>query len=79
MIFDMQDVGIRFFTYISTLHYVMEACAENKIQLIILDRPNPHAHYVDGPLLKSGFESFIGMHQVPVCIASYLHDSYIIS
>lgn len=67
MIFDMQDVGIRFFTYISTLHYVMEACAENKIQLIILDRPNPHAHYVDGPLLKSGFESFIGMHQVPVC------------
>lgn len=67
MLFDMQDVGIRFFTYISTLHYVMEACAENNIPLIVLDRPNPHAHYVDGPVLISGYESFIGMHHVPVC------------
>lgn len=67
MLFDMQDVGIRFFTYISTLHYVMEACAENNIPLLVLDRPNPHAHYVDGPVLISGYESFIGMHHVPVC------------
>jgi uncharacterized protein YbbC (DUF1343 family) len=67
MIFDMQDVGVRFYTYISTLHYVMESCAELNIPLIILDRPNPHAHYVDGPMLKEGYESFIGMHKVPVC------------
>lgn len=67
MIFDLQDVGVRFYTYISTLHYIMEACAENKIPLIILDRPNPNAHYVDGAILDTAnLRSFIGMHPVPV-------------
>lgn len=64
MIFDIQDVGARFYTYISTLHYVMEACAEQKIPVLVLDRPNPNAHYVDGPVLKPAFSSFIGMHPV---------------
>lgn len=66
MLFDMQDVGTRFFTYISTLHYVMEACAENNIPVIILDRPNPTGHYVDGPVLDTAFSSFIGMHPIPM-------------
>ena len=66
MIFDIQDVGVRFYTYVSTLHYVMEACAEQNIPLIVLDRPNPNAHYIDGPLLKDDFKSFVGMHPVPV-------------
>lgn len=67
MLFDLQDVGVRFYTYISTLHYVMEACAENKIPLIVLDRPNPNAAYVDGPVLDTSIcRSFIGMHPVPV-------------
>lgn len=66
MIFDIQDVGTRFYTYISTLHYVMEACAENNIKLIILDRPNPNGFYVDGPILEEKFKSFIGMHPVPI-------------
>lgn len=66
ILFDLQDVGARFYTYISTLHYVMEACAENKKELIILDRPNPNGHYVDGPVLNMKFKSFIGMHPVPV-------------
>ncbi len=66
LIFDIQDVGVRFYTYISTLHYVMEAAAENNIQVIVLDRPNPNGHYVDGPVLKEGFTSFVGMHKVPV-------------
>jgi uncharacterized protein YbbC (DUF1343 family) len=67
MIFDLQDVGTRFYTYISTLHYVMEACAENNIRLLLLDRPNPNAHYVDGPVLDTAkYRSFIGMHPVPV-------------
>jgi|TARA_B110000259_G_scaffold113068_1_gene128967 uncharacterized protein YbbC (DUF1343 family) len=66
MIFDLQDVGVRFYTYLSTLHYVMEACAENNIPLIVLDRPNPNAHYVDGPVLKKENKSFIGMHPVPI-------------
>lgn len=66
MIFDIQDVGARFYTYISTLHYIMEACAENDIPLIILDRPNPNGFYVDGPVLRSGYESFVGMHPVPI-------------
>ncbi len=66
VIFDIQDVGARFYTYISTLHYVMEACAEHSIPLLILDRPNPNGHYVDGPVLEKGFESFVGMHPVPV-------------
>ena len=66
MIFDLQDVGVRFFTYLSTLHYVMEACAEKKIPLIILDRPNPNIHYVDGPVLNLENSSFLGMHAVPI-------------
>ena len=66
VVFDIQDVGVRFFTYISTLHYVMEACAENKIPLLILDRPNPNAFYIDGPVLEKQFSSFVGMHPVPV-------------
>jgi uncharacterized protein YbbC (DUF1343 family) len=66
VLFDIQDVGVRFYTYISTLHYIMEACAENEIPLILLDRPNPNAHYVYGPVLKPQFKSFVGMHPVPV-------------
>jgi uncharacterized protein YbbC (DUF1343 family) len=66
MIFDVQDVGTRFYTYISTLHYVMEACAENNIELMILDRPNPNGVYVDGPILDSAYKSFVGMHPVPI-------------
>jgi len=66
MIFDIQDVGARFYTYISSLHYIMEACAENDIPLLILDRPNPNAHYIDGPVLETEHSSFVGMHPVPV-------------
>jgi len=66
VLFDIQDVGVRFYTYISTLHYMMEACAENKIKLIVLDRPNPNGYYIDGPVLDSGFQSFVGMHKVPI-------------
>lgn len=66
MVFDIQDVGVRFYTYISTLHYIMEACAENKLKLIVLDRPNPNGFYVDGPVLEEKFKSFIGMHPIPV-------------
>ena len=66
LLFDLQDVGVRFFTYISTLHYVMEACAEQGKPLILLDRPNPNGNYVDGPILKKGFESFVGMHPIPI-------------
>jgi len=66
MIFDIQDVGARFYTYISTLHYVMEACAENNIELMVLDRPNPNGFYVDGPVLDTAFRSFVGMHPIPV-------------
>ena len=66
IIFDIQDVGCRFYTYISTLHLVIEACAENNITLIVLDRPNPNGDYVAGPVLKSEFQSFVGMDQIPV-------------
>ncbi len=66
MLFDLQDVGVRFYTYLSTLHYVMEACGENRIPLIILDRPNPNAHYTDGPVLEEDCKSFVGMHPVPI-------------
>ena len=66
MIYDIQDLGVRFYTYISTLHYVMEACAENHIPLIVLDRPDPNGHYVDGPVLEPEFSSFVGMHPIPV-------------
>ncbi len=66
VVFDMQDVGVRFYTYISTLHYVMETCAEMNIPLIVLDRPNPNGNIVDGPVLDPEFKSFVGMHPVPV-------------
>jgi uncharacterized protein YbbC (DUF1343 family) len=66
MIFDIQDTGCRFYTYISTLHLVMEACADNGIPLIVLDRPNPNGDYVAGPVLEEGFKSFVGMHPIPV-------------
>ena len=66
MVFDLQDVGVRFFTYLSTLHYVMEACAEQNIPVIVLDRPNPNSHYIDGPILNHENLSFVGMHPVPI-------------
>lgn len=66
VIFDIQDVGARFYTYISTLHYVMEACAENNIELMILDRPNPNGYSVDGPVLDTAYKSFVGMHPIPI-------------
>ena len=66
MVFDIQDVGVRFYTYISSLHYVMEACAEEKIPVLLLDRPNPNGHYIDGPVLEAEHKSFVGMHPVPV-------------
>ena len=66
LIFDIQDVGCRFYTYISTLHLVIEACAENNLSLIVLDRPNPNGDYIAGPVLKPGFESFVGMDPIPV-------------
>ncbi len=65
-VFDIQDVGARFYTYISTMHYVMEAAAENNVEVIILDRPNPNGYYVDGPVLDLEFQSFVGMHPIPV-------------
>jgi uncharacterized protein YbbC (DUF1343 family) len=66
VIFDIQDVGVRFYTYISTMHYVMEACAENNKKFIVLDRPNPHGGYIDGPMLQPAFKSFVGMHPIPI-------------
>ena len=66
MLFDIQDVGARFYTYISTLHYVMETCAENNIELLVLDRPNPNGSIIDGPVLEMEQKSFVGMHPIPV-------------
>jgi uncharacterized protein YbbC (DUF1343 family) len=66
VIYDIQDVGARFYTYISTMHYVMEACAENGISFLVLDRPNPNGFYVDGPVLDMNYRSFVGMHPVPI-------------
>jgi len=66
IIFDIQDVGVRFYTYISTMHYIMESCAEANIPLLILDRPNPNGHYVDGPTLEIKNKSFLGMHPIPL-------------
>jgi uncharacterized protein YbbC (DUF1343 family) len=65
-IYDIQDVGARFYTFISTMHYVMEACAENKVKFLVLDRPNPTGDQVDGPILKKEFQSFVGMHPIPI-------------
>ncbi|MES2139548.1 MAG: DUF1343 domain-containing protein [Bacteroidota bacterium] len=66
LIFDIQDVGVRFYTYLSTLHYVMEACAENNKTLIVLDRPNPNGYYIDGPVMEDTYKSFLGLHPVPI-------------
>lgn len=66
VVFDIQDVGARFYTYISTLSYVMEACADAGVEVIILDRPNPNGYYVDGPVLEKEHSSFVGLHQVPI-------------
>ncbi|MFM7328841.1 MAG: exo-beta-N-acetylmuramidase NamZ domain-containing protein [Bacteroidota bacterium] len=66
VLFDMQDIGVRFFTYISSLHYMIEACAEQGKPLIILDRPNPNGGYVDGPMMETAHKSFVGMHPIPV-------------
>ncbi len=66
IVFDIQDVGVRFYTYLSTLHYVMEAAAEQNIPIIVLDRPNPNAGYIDGPVMEDAFRSFVGMHPIPV-------------
>ena len=66
VVFDIQDVGARFYTYISTMSYVMEACAEQNIPVLILDRPNPNGHFIDGPILEENYSSFVGMHPVPV-------------
>jgi uncharacterized protein YbbC (DUF1343 family) len=66
VIFDIQDVGARFYTYISTMHYVMEACAENGKEMIVLDRPNPNGNYVDGPIRKPEFKYFLAMHPIPI-------------
>ena len=65
VVFDIQDVGARFYTYISTMHYVMEACAENDKELIVLDRPNPN-DYIDGPIRQPGFRSFVGVDPIPL-------------
>ncbi len=66
LVYDLQDVGVRFFTYISTLQYAMEACAVNNKELLVLDRPNPNGWYVDGPVLEKPFESFVGMQPIPI-------------
>jgi uncharacterized protein YbbC (DUF1343 family) len=66
VVFDIQDVGARFYTFISTLQYMMEACAENKKTLLILDRPNPNGFYVDGPVLETAQKSFVGMQPIPI-------------
>ncbi len=66
VVFDLQDAGVRFYTYLSTLTYIMEACAENNVPVLLLDRPNPNGFYIDGPVLEEQFSSFVGLHQVPV-------------
>lgn len=66
VVFDIQDVGARFYTYISTMHYVMEACAENDKRVVVMDRPNPNGDYVDGPVRHPAYQSFVAMHPIPV-------------
>jgi uncharacterized protein YbbC (DUF1343 family) len=66
VIFDIQDVGVRFYTYISSMHYMMEAAAESSTQFMVLDRPNPNGRFTDGPILESAYKSFVGMHPIPV-------------
>jgi len=66
VIYDIQDVGARFYTYISAMHYMMEACANNNVQMLILDRPNPNGDYIDGPVLDLALKSYVGMHPIPI-------------
>ena len=66
VVFDIQDVGVRFYTYISSMHYMMEACAEESVKMLVLDRPNPNGDYFDGPILKDAYKSFVGVHPIPV-------------
>ncbi|MBC7554762.1 MAG: DUF1343 domain-containing protein [Taibaiella sp.] len=66
IVYDLQDVGVRFYTYISTLEYCMEAAAEQQKTFIVLDRPNPNGFYVDGPVMETKYKSFVGMQQIPV-------------
>ncbi len=66
LVFDIQDVGVRYYTYLTTLHYVMESCAENNIPLMVLDRPNPNGHYLDGPILDSTQKSMVGVDPIPL-------------
>ena len=66
IIFDIQDVGARFYTYISTLYYILEAAGEENKKVIVLDRPNPNGHYIDGPILEEKFKSFVGMNKIPI-------------
>jgi len=66
IVFDIQDVGCRFYTFLSTMHYAMEAAAENNVEMVVLDRPNPNGFYIDGPVLNPKFKSFVGMHPIPV-------------
>ena len=66
IVFDIQDVGVRFYTYISTMHYMMEAAADAGVDFIVLDRPNPNGSFVDGPILEKEFRSFVGMHPIPL-------------
>ncbi|RKR12457.1 uncharacterized protein YbbC (DUF1343 family) [Maribacter vaceletii] len=66
VVFDIQDVGVRFYTYIATLQLVIEACAENNIPVLVLDRPNPNAHYIDGPTMEAAHTSFLGMTEIPL-------------
>ena len=66
VVFDLQDAGARFYTYISTMHYIMEACAGNSIDFVVFDRPNPNGYFVDGPMLNPDYSSFVGMHPIPI-------------
>lgn len=74
VVFDIQDVGVRCYTYLSSLAYVMEACAENNKKLIVLDRPNPNSYYIDGPILEDGYKSYVGLHPVPLVYAMTLGE-----
>ena len=66
VIFDIQDVGVRYYTYISSMHYMMEAAAAAGVAMLVLDRPNPNGAYLDGPVLELKFQSFVGMHPIPL-------------
>ena len=66
IIYDIQDVGARFYTYLSAMHNMMKLCAQLKIQFIVLDRPNPNGHYIDGPILEEEYKSYVGMHPIPI-------------